>query len=73
MFQFSDLNLVHCIGLSVTPLIAVYAVNNIPLYYNTLIFSLVYYVFTGFGITGGICLMLVLLSRLPSLLGSPHV
>ncbi|KAJ3211964.1 hypothetical protein HK099_007875 [Clydaea vesicula] len=39
--------------LGITPIIALYALLNVELQRQTLIFSLIFYLFTGFGITGG--------------------
>lgn len=52
-FSLPDLNWVHCILLTSTPLLALYGCLSVPLHQPTLIASIIYYFITGFGITGG--------------------
>lgn len=49
----NTLNWVHIILLSVTPLLALYAVVYVPLKSPTMSFAFLYYFITAFGITGG--------------------
>ncbi|KAL2916446.1 stearoyl-CoA 9-desaturase [Polyrhizophydium stewartii] len=48
-----EINWVHLIMLSITPLIALYGFLTVPLLFKTFVFAFLYYNFSGFGITVG--------------------
>ncbi|KAI8920511.1 hypothetical protein BC831DRAFT_479353 [Entophlyctis helioformis] len=48
-----EVNWVHAVLLSVTPMIALYGILNVPLQFKTFVFAFIWYFYTGFGITVG--------------------
>lgn len=47
------LNYIHLFILTAVPLASLYAVFFVPLQWRTAVFAVMYYFFTGFGITAG--------------------